>query len=67
MHRLEDPVEVTTVDAEVVNWRLHTLLASGYKPDIALSLAEATYVDLHLAVELIERGCSPALAVQILV
>jgi hypothetical protein len=66
-NRLEDPVEVETVGAEVFDWRLQTLLASGYDPDSALSLAGAASVDLHVAVELVERGCSPTLAVQALV
>ena len=51
--------------AKVESWRLHVLMEAGY----ALSLAEriaATEVDLHRAVELLDAGCSPETAAEIL-
>jgi hypothetical protein len=52
-------------DLEVESWRLTVLLDAGYPPDLADILAESK-VDLHLAVELLERGCPAPLAARIL-
>jgi hypothetical protein len=51
---------------QIVEWRLHELLAAGYQREDALELALALEVDLHLAVELPRRGCSHETAVRIL-
>jgi hypothetical protein len=56
------PAEVRSVEA----WRLLTLLDAGYPAEIAEWLAQRTYVDLHRAVELRERGCASELAFRIL-
>jgi hypothetical protein len=56
-------------DAEserVTAWRACELLKAGYEPLTAVELAEHPEVDLHLALELVQRGCSPELAAQIL-
>jgi hypothetical protein len=50
----------------VVEWRLNELLAAGYQREDALELALALEVDLHLAVQLPQRGCSHEIAVRIL-
>ena len=50
----------------IIGWRTEQLLAAGYGPSEAIELAENFQVDLHQAVELAERGCSPELAVDIL-
>ena len=61
--------ELHTPDAElerVEQWRAEELERAGYGARDAARLAERHDVDLHLAVELLERGCSPELAVSIL-
>jgi len=50
----------------VVNWRLRELLAAGYGKEDALELALALQVDLHLAIDLPQRGCPHKTAVRIL-
>jgi hypothetical protein len=51
--------------AKVQGWRLHVLVEAGYPIDLADVLAESD-ADLHAAVELVEQGCSPETAAQIL-
>jgi hypothetical protein len=51
--------------AKVHCWRLHVLIEAGYPVDLAERVAESE-VDLHSAVGLVERGCRPDIAVQIL-
>jgi hypothetical protein len=51
---------------DVVSWRIERLTAAGYPADAALVLALDREVDLHLAVSLLERGCAPDTALQIL-
>ena len=55
-----------TEDGRVVRWRLETLVRAGYPETDALLLAELTLVDLHLATDLLRRGCSPDTALRIL-
>jgi hypothetical protein len=58
-----------TFDAEserVTAWRACELLRAGFEPLTAVELAEHPEVDLHLALELVERGCSTELAARIL-
>lgn len=50
----------------VEQWRLTSLERAGYDPESAAVLAASHDVDLHRAVELVERGCPPDLALQIL-
>jgi hypothetical protein len=50
---------------EVLRWRQRRLLQSGYAEEDARALAARPDVDLHRAVELLERGCPPELAVRI--
>jgi hypothetical protein len=51
--------------AEVEAWRLHVLLQAGYPLNVAerIALADA---DLHVAVNMLEHGCAPQVAVRIL-
>ena len=62
--------DVTTrVDSEleiVEQWRHEALERAGYNMEAAVVLAASHDIDLHLAVELLERGCSQELALQIL-
>ena len=49
----------------VLLWRIVRLVQAGYDADSAVELALSA-VDLHAAVDLLERGCPVALARQIL-
>jgi hypothetical protein len=50
----------------VESWRAAELERAGYPPNAAFELAARSDVDLHLAVELLQKGCSPELALSIL-
>jgi hypothetical protein len=57
------------LDAEterVVLWREEELERVGYEREAARDLAERTYVDLHLAMDLLRRGCPVDTALRIL-
>jgi len=61
--------ELQTVDTEserVERWRAEALERAGYDIASALELAARNDVDLHQAIDLVESGCSPDLAVRIL-
>jgi hypothetical protein len=51
---------------EVVSWRRDQLVHSGFTLSVAAQLAHDPRYDLHALIELVERGCSPELAVRIL-
>jgi hypothetical protein len=51
--------------AKVQGWRLHVLLEAGYPIELAEQVAESD-ADLHHAVELLDSGCTPEVATQIL-
>jgi hypothetical protein len=51
---------------EVNRWRREQLLLAGFPPALATRLAQDSRYDLHRLIELVEQGCSPALAVRIL-
>jgi hypothetical protein len=53
-------------DEEVVAWRLEQLMRAGSDQSSAMILARRGSVDLHEAVELLECGCPPKLALEIL-
>ena len=53
--------------AEILAWRYETLLQAGYPDREALLLATTDDVDLHLACDLVARGCPARTAVRILV
>jgi hypothetical protein len=50
----------------VTSWRVERLLGAGYDSEASLVLALDRDVDLHSAVSLLERGCPPDIALQIL-
>ena len=50
----------------VESWRAAELERAGYPPAAAFELAARTDVDLHLAVDLLHKGCSADLALNIL-
>jgi hypothetical protein len=57
----------TSFETERVElWRFDRLARAGYDAESASVLAASPEIDLHLAVSLLERGCSVDLALQIL-
>ena len=59
---LIDQTEIERIE----RWRAEELERAGYEPRAAGRLAVRHDVDLHTAVELLERGCPPELALRIL-
>jgi hypothetical protein len=51
---------------EVARWRRDQLAGAGFAPALAATIASDQRYDLHVLIELVERGCRPALAVRIL-
>jgi hypothetical protein len=51
---------------DIVCWRRDQLVDSGFPLPRAARLAKDPRYDLHALIELVERGCSPELAVRIL-
>ena len=49
----------------LLRWRFEVLVTAGYDAGSALILASHLEVDLHEAGLLLERGCPPEVAVQI--
>jgi hypothetical protein len=59
--------EIVEMESErVERWRTAELMRVGFAGDDAVVLAARTDVDLHEAIELVQRGCPPELAVRIL-
>lgn len=52
--------------SKVESWRLKILIEAGYPLAIAERLAMSLVVDLHLACDMLSRGCSPDTAAEIL-
>jgi hypothetical protein len=50
----------------VERWRTAELMRVGFAGDDAVALAIRLDIDLHEAIELVQRGCPPELAVRIL-
>jgi len=64
-----EQLELEDLDAEserVLLWREEELARVGYERETARDLAERVYVDLHLAMALLRRGCPADTAVRIL-
>jgi hypothetical protein len=59
---LIDQTEIERIE----RWRAEELERAGYEPRAAGRLAVRHDVDLHTAVELLERGCPADLALRIL-
>lgn len=51
---------------DLVCWRREQLVDSGFPLPRAARVAKDPRYDLHALIELVERGCSPELAVRIL-
>jgi hypothetical protein len=58
-------VSVSEVE-RIERWRHQELERAGYDSESALVLAASHDVDLHEAIDLLERGCTVDLALQIL-
>lgn len=59
--------QVRQTEQELVeSWRAGELERAGYPPHAAVELAARTDVDLHLAVDLLQKGCTADLALSIL-
>ena len=52
--------------ARWADWRAQRLRCAGFRADIADRLAGDDELDLHELLELVDRGCPPDLAAQIL-
>lgn len=61
-----DIVYAETEEQRIESWRLEALERAGYDRKTAAVLACRKDVDLHQAIALLQRGCSPELAVGIL-
>ena len=57
---------IETETERVERWRTAELMRAGFAGDDAVALAARTDVDLHQAIELVQRGCPTELAVRIL-
>ena len=55
-----------TSGTDVARWRREQLTHTGFPLPLAAEIAEDTRYDLHVLIELVERGCRPDLAVRIL-
>jgi hypothetical protein len=55
-----------TENEKVQRWRIDALMRAGYDMSTAELLASRNDVDLHRAEALIQRGCTPELALRIL-
>ena len=58
---------VTSEEEQVVLWRAQELARVGYDDETAIELAMEPSVDLHLARKLVRQGCSPSVALRILI
>ena len=60
-----DPAQPIEGEA-VARWRLNELLRAGYQWAAAVQLADNRQVDLHVATDLLHRGCPEDTALRIL-
>ncbi len=65
MHALHRGVGTDPRD-ELIGWRYQYLTGAGLDPALAASVAGDLRWDLHALLELLDRGCPPALAARIL-
>jgi hypothetical protein len=70
MAKVDPETRLPQVDApdrdRVTQWRIERLLEAGYTREAALLIGHDTSIDLHVAVELLERGCPMDAALAIL-
>jgi hypothetical protein len=59
--------EIVETELErVERWRVDELMRAGFDPASAVTLASRFEIDLHRAIELLDRGCTLDLALKIL-
>ena len=63
---IDGPHRTAEPELQVVSWRLRRLLEAGFGLELAEGLAGDRRMDLHALLQLVERGCPPALAARIL-
>ncbi len=66
MSAVELQILHTSERDRIEQWRHSELERAGYDPESAIVLAASHDVDLHAAVNLLQRGCTVELALQIL-
>lgn len=66
MSAVEQAEQLDTELERVEQWRTQELFRAGFHPEAVLELAPRLDIDLHAAVALVERGCPPTIALQIL-
>lgn len=66
MSAAELDIQVESEAERIERWRAEELERAGYEPLQAAELAARNDVDLHLAVDLLERGCPLETALRIL-
>ena len=59
-------IQEETETERIQRWRAEELERAGYNPASAFELAARGDVDLHLAVDLVSRGCPVGTALRIL-
>ena len=59
-------LQTETETERIERWRYEALVRAGYEPSAAHRIAARQEIDLHHAVDLLERGCSAQLALAIL-
>ncbi|MDE3130965.1 MAG: hypothetical protein KGL16_07410 [Acidobacteriota bacterium] len=65
-HQKPRPREADQSMDGLVQWRLRRLKRAGFEARLAERLSSDRRLDLHAVLELIDRGCPPALAARIL-
>ncbi len=55
-----------TEQERIERWRAEELERAGFEPSAAVLLSRRADIDLHHAIDLLRAGCSPDLALQIL-
>ena len=58
--------EPVTDEEQVMQWRIEELERAGYAPEDVIVMAADPSVDLHVAVDLVRRGCPHDVALRIL-
>jgi hypothetical protein len=64
--RIDGTSQAFGPELQIVAWRRRRLLDAGFDDDLADELAADRRMDLHALLQLVERGCPPALAARIL-
>ena len=64
--QMTQTVETYDERTKVETWRLHVLMEAGFPVPLAERIAHSS-ADLHQAVALVQSGCTPELAAEILI